>query len=626
MTKFNNAAAFCSCMVGEKKEFFDKIVPDTSVVIEGILSSMIEQDKIEIKTIIIHEAVLAELESQANKNKETGYLGLDEIQKLRALAQEHNINLEYKGSRPGDFEIKFAKSGEIDSLIRNLALKENAVLITADIVQSKVAEAKGISVFLYTFPQEQNVTMIIEKYFTNETMSIHLKESCSPMAKIGYPGAWKYTKVSDEILSKEDMQTLSKDIVEKAKLRPDSFFEMDRKGSSVLQVQQFRIVIVRPPFSDGYEITAVRPVKNLKFEEYEIPEKLCERIFHKAEGVLVAGAPGHGKSTFVQSLAIKYLALGKNVKTIESPRDLVVPHEITQYNLVHSSPHEIQDILLLSRPDYTLFDEIRNHEDFKLFTDLRLSGIGVLGVIHATEPIDAIQRFVGRIDIGIISNVLDTIIFIKNGQINKVYTVSIQVKVPSGMIEADLARPVITIHDFDTGKLEYEIYSYGEETIVVPVQSATRTKQIYKLAEKQLRTELKEYDAEPEFVSDERCIVYLKKETIPEFLGRNGSNIESLEKKFNLKLEVKECKAKKDNSAVNGKETIKFSTEKNSNTLILNLTQGFEEKLITIYIEDDFFMSVKSSKKGQIKMSSSAAMGKILIDAINQDKKIRLIG
>jgi ATPase len=613
-------------MVAGEKEFFEKIVPDTSIIVEGVLSSMIEHDKIDVKTIIIHEAVLAELESQANKNKETGYLGLDEIQKLREFSEKKDIKMEYKGSRPGDFEIKFAKSGEIDSLIRDLALKEKAVLMTADIVQSKVAEAKGIPVFLYEFPKELEKDMLIEKYFTKETMSVHLKESCAPMAKIGRPGKWSYKKVGEEILSKKDMQELSKDIVENAKIRSDSFFEMDRKGSTILQIQEYRIVIVRPPFSDGYEITAVRPVKNLTFEEYEVPEKLAERILQKAEGVLVAGAPGHGKSTFVQSLAIKYLSMGKNVKTIESPRDLVVPDEITQYNIIHSSPHEIQDILLLSRPDYTMFDEVRNHEDFKLFTDLRLSGIGVLGVIHATEAIDAIQRFVGRIDLGIISNVLDTIIFIKDGQINKVYTVSMQVKVPSGMIEADLARPVITIHDFDTGKLEYEIYSYGEETIVVPVQSATKIKQVYKLAEKQLRSELKEYEAEPEFVSDERVIVYLKKETIPLFLGRNGSNIESIEKKYGLKIEVKECKAKKENVCDNGKETLKFSTEKNSNALTLNLVQGNEEKLITIYIENDFFMSVKSSKKGQIKMSSTGAMGKILADAMNQNKKIKLIG
>ena len=69
---------------------------------------------------------------------------------------------------------------------------------------------------------------------------------------------------------------------------------------------------------------------------------------------------------------------------------------------------EIHDILLLSRPDYTIFDEMRNTEDFRLFADLRLSGVGMLGVMHATKSIDAIQRFIGRIELGVIPHIIDT--------------------------------------------------------------------------------------------------------------------------------------------------------------------------------------------------------------------------
>ena len=37
------------------------------------------------------------------------------------------------------------------------------------------------------------------------------------------------------------------------------------------------------------------------------------------------------------------------------------------------------------------------------------------------------------------------------------------------MTEQDLARPVITIADFETGKVEYEIYTYGEQVVVIPI-------------------------------------------------------------------------------------------------------------------------------------------------------------
>ena len=45
----------------------DKIVPDTSVIIDGLLSKKIESKEIKINEIIIHEATLAELEHQANE-------------------------------------------------------------------------------------------------------------------------------------------------------------------------------------------------------------------------------------------------------------------------------------------------------------------------------------------------------------------------------------------------------------------------------------------------------------------------------------------------------------------------------------------------------------------------------
>ena len=136
---------------------------------------------------------------------------------------------------------------------------------------------------------------------------------------------------------------------------------------------------------------------------------------------------------------------------------LLLKENITQYAISRGTPQEIHDILLLSRPDYTLFDEMRNTVDFKLFADLRLAGIGLAGVVHATNPIDAIQRFVGRIELGVIPQVIDTVIYIKNGQVFKLLSLEMTVKVPSGMTEADLARPVVVVKDFETGNLEYEL-------------------------------------------------------------------------------------------------------------------------------------------------------------------------
>jgi ATPase len=100
----------------------------------------------------------------------------------------------------------------------------------------------------------------------------------------------------------------------------------------VAQIGNYRIAVARPPFSDGLEVTIVRPIVKLRLEDYQLPQKLLERFEMRAEGILIAGPPGSGKSTFAASLAEFYSQRGKIVKTLESPRDLQVGPEITQYS------------------------------------------------------------------------------------------------------------------------------------------------------------------------------------------------------------------------------------------------------------------------------------------------------
>src|SRR3990167_5652576 len=102
--------------MAEKKQ--EKVVIDTSAIIEGIVSKKILLGKLKPTEILIHEAVLSELEHQANKNRETGYLGIEEVKLLRDLSKKYKFKITYTGDRPQNFEIKFAKSGEIDSIIR----------------------------------------------------------------------------------------------------------------------------------------------------------------------------------------------------------------------------------------------------------------------------------------------------------------------------------------------------------------------------------------------------------------------------------------------------------------------------------------------------------------------------
>ncbi|BEP17560.1 PINc/VapC family ATPase [Pyrofollis japonicus] len=445
-------------------------VPDTSVIIEGMISRLISEGKIRGK-VIIHRAVLAELENQANQGRATGYAGLEEIKKIRMLAEQGLIELEIAGQRPSFSDIKYARSGSIDALIRDYAYEAGATLITSDRVQALVAEAMGMSV-VYIPPRIKSVERLkIEEYFDENTMSVHIKEGAPIVAKKGSPGNWVLVELTSQSLSRDEVEQIAREIVEAARRRQDGFIEIDREGSTIVQLGSFRIVITRPPLSEGWEITAVRPVKKLKLSDYKLPAKLLQRLEERAEGILIAGAPGMGKTTFAQALAEYYSSKGKVVKTIESPRDMSLPPQITQYSKSFAELGELHDILLLSRPDYTVFDELRTDEDFRLYIDLRLAGIGMIGVVHATSPIDAVQRFIRRVDIGMLPSIIDTVIFINKGSVEKVYGLRMTVKLPTGLREAELARPVVEVRDVLTDELEYEIYTFGEQTVVVPVKS-----------------------------------------------------------------------------------------------------------------------------------------------------------
>jgi len=601
----------------------EKLVPDTSIIIEGILSRKISENEIMPQTLIIHEAVLGELEHQANQNKAIGYLGLEELQKLRALALEKNFELQFSGFKLRASEIRYAHLGEIDSLIRDLAFEQGATLITADKIQARVAEIKGISVIYIKF--EQVVKKIkLEEFFDETTMSVHLRENTSPMAKKGFPGHWDFVKIRDALLTRDEIQDISREIIEEAGIRRDGFVEIERPGSTIVQLGMFRTVITKPPFSDGWEITAVRPVKMMSIDDYKLSEKLTLRVAEQAEGILIAGAPGMGKSTFAQALAIYYASKNKVVKTVEAPRDLILPDNITQYAISHGDAQEIHDVLLLSRPDYTIFDEMRNTSDFKLFADLRLAGIGLAGVVHATNPIDAIQRFVGRIELGVIPQIIDTVIFIKDGFVNKVLNLNMTVKVPEGMTEADLARPVVVVTDFETKKLEYELYSYGEETVVIPVRGSGKKPHL-ELAEKSVEQELLKYvsRASVEFVSDNKCIAYIPEAEIGYLIGKKGKTIDKIEGDLGISIDVQAEKAR-ETVAVDAKN-IAFDTNQTKKHVVILVDKIFANKNVSIYLDEDYLMTVNVGKEGVIKITKMNKIGKLLQDAIQSKGNIKLV-
>ena len=118
---------------------------DTSAIIHRKVSRLLKHNQIR-GTILVPNAAIAELENLANRGQDVGIKGLEEIAKLHHFK---NLKIKFVGPRPSEHHIKYAKSGEIDALIRSIANTYKAILITADIVQSKSAQAYGMKVILH---------------------------------------------------------------------------------------------------------------------------------------------------------------------------------------------------------------------------------------------------------------------------------------------------------------------------------------------------------------------------------------------------------------------------------------------------------------------------------------------
>ena len=579
-----------------------KIVPDTSVIISGILSQNVKKDA----EIIIPEFVMEELRAQASRGREIGIQGLDEIIKLR----EKGFKIINTGRRQTYEEIQLSKYGRIDALILDVAKKENAVLYTSDMIQAKVGEAQGV-VTEYFKPYNKEKIIKIDEMLSSDSMSLHIKEGIKSKIKKGTPGNFELVEISKEPVTKDEIELLIKEILDAARYDEDSFFEDSKKGSTVLQLKDKRIAITRPPFSEKIEITVIRPVVKLRLEDYSLEPELKERLEKGAEGVIIAGPPGSGKSTLAASIADFFYENGKIVKTMESPRDLQVDIGITQYSKLEGSFENTSDMLLLVRPDYTIFDEIRKTRDFRTFSDMRLAGVGMIGVVHATEPIDAVQRFVGRVELGMIPHIIDTVIYVKDGKILKVYSLSLLVRTPTGMSESDLARPVVEIRDFSTGKMEYEIYTYGEENIIIPIKKNNNP--INKLVKNNILKHIEKYDRTAEIdVSGNRACIKVDNDAIPILIGKKGKNIQKLEKIIGMKIDI----MPKTNSTG---DQIDFKSTDSGAYIIFDIPKRYYQKIANFYAFDEYIFSATVGKNGKVKVSKESDIGKALFKAILRD-------
>ena len=622
-----------------------EIVPDTSVVIDGRVSTQVAADAdpdSEVDgmgfagaTVVVPEAVVGELEAQANEGRDTGWEGLEELQALVALADEGTIDVEYVGRRPDAIEKRDAGEGEIDALIRDIAGDRGATLVTSDDVQAEVARAKGLDVE-FIEPLGRAVDRLeIENFFDEGTMSVHLKVGVSPFAKRGSIGDMHYQPIRDEAATESELRAYADEITGAARDSPEGFLELDEPGMSIVQFRDLRIAIARPPFSDAMEITAVRPIVKTVMDDYEHADELRERFTEHQRGVLISGSPGAGKSTFAQAVGEFLVDSDYSVKTMEKPRDLQVGPDITQYTALGGSMEKTADSLLMVRPDYTIYDEVRKTDDFEVFADMRLAGVGMIGVVHATRAVDALQRLIGRVELGLIPQIVDTVVYIEAGEVHTVYDVKTEVKVPHGLMEEDLARPVIVVRDFETGEPAYEIYTFNRQVVTVPLNDDEESSDsgVDRLAKQEVEREIRSIahgHVDIELRGPDTAVAWVEEDDIPQVIGKGGGRITDVENRLGIDIDVRTLDEKPTGPSGgpktdSGGQSGEIVTPEVTSRHVMSPLEGHAGDTVEVQADGEYLFTATVSRGGEIQVSRGSGIAEELERAIDRGSTITVV-
>ena len=200
------------------------------------------------------------------------------------------------------------------------------------------------------------------------------------------------------------------------------------------------------------------------------------------------------------------------------------------------------------------------------------------------------------------------------------------------MKEADLARPVIEVRDFETGELKNEIYTYGEQTIVMDINlvnggpgEENHKSSVDKIAEKEILRKVKKLvpkrsKVEVEVISPERANIYIPEEFVPKIIGKNGKRIAEIEESIGISLGVEVIESKPINKAPF--EVDILHTKKQ---LILELGKDNGRKNFDIQIDGEYLLTATTSKKGEIKIKRGIELSDFIIEALEMGLKITAV-
>jgi ATPase len=286
------------------------------------------------------------------------------------------------------------------------------------------------------------------------------------------------------------------------------------------------------------------------------------------------------------------------------------------------------------RPDYTIYDEVRKTDDFEVFADMRLAGVGMIGVVHATRAIDALQRLIGRVELGLIPQVVDTVVFIDAGEVTTVYDVTTEVKLPEGLQEADLARPVIMVRDFETGQPQFEIYTFNRQVVTVSIDEGSDSG-VEQVAKQEIEREIRSIaqgHVEVELQGPNTAVVWVEEHDISAVIGKGGGRISEVENRLGIDIDVRTHDDRNTDGGggsgggggpalgdSGGGRTV--TPEVTSQHVVIPV-EGAAGETVELQADGEYLFTATVSRGGEIQVSRGSAIAEELEKAIDHGRAI----
>ena len=438
----------------------EKVIPDTSVLINGALLRLIEAGEIRDCELIIPLAAVDELQAQASKGRDIGLRGLEEIKRIREVSGEKGIRIRFSGERPSLDDIRLARSGRIDALIRDVARAEGGVLYTSDYVQALVAEAEGIPV-RYIEPYQRPEEPAYKSYLRPDVVNLYLRDGERPYAEVLRDGRLEVVMLNDESCSEELLNEVLEEVMAVARVKEDADIIMLRPETVVLEMDDYRIKVAKPPLSDKMEAMIQRSILRL-VPESDVIEPIIRECSSGRRGVLVLNLDGVYSFPIAERVAVRLWEMGLDARIIGRARR--VNSSAPYYGPLDGDLEKTLHLTLLSPPDYVIVDEAIDSRDLKLVKDARLAGVGVIAFKQSRSFEAAITSLIEVMSPPLLPRVIDTIILMKCSGVSETFHVSDSMKVPSGLSPESGIKYVIELTR--AGETVYEIYEVNGRPII----------------------------------------------------------------------------------------------------------------------------------------------------------------